>query len=138
MLSTRKDLIPSSHKDPPLFVVAERHKDGRMRYVKHLGVSQFPIWTNDEILEQTDRIEDASKFCRQEDAEAIARSRCTGGCNCGHYERTGLVFKLTLSWRRKDGVTYGFIDCEKPGHDKEWFETMFDVEQIAEFKHDQR
>lgn len=136
MLGLGRHLIPQELKTTPVYVVGERRKDGAVRYVKHLAVSQYPTWLNDEVLEQTDLIEEAAKFCRREDAEIVAKERCTGRCFCGDRVRVGVVLRLTISGREKDGVTCGVVDCAKPGHDKEWFETMFDVEKVAEFEND--
>ena len=131
MLCKFLNLIDSSLKRSPYYIVGEVHKSGEIYYIKHLAVNCHPCFPDDEILEQTNDIWKAQLFCRKEDAVSVMKERTGHGCNCGACNKTGKIWEVADSGREKEGVNFGICDCSLPGHDRDFFETVYDVKEIG-------
>jgi hypothetical protein len=133
MLNKTFHLIDFDLRRGPYYIVGEVHKDGEIFYIKHLAIKCHPCFPDDEILEQTNEIWEAQLFRRKEDAIAVLHERCGFGCNCGACNKTGKVWEITNSGRKKEGITYGTVNCADPAYHKNMFETLYDVKEIESF-----
>lgn len=133
MLCKMFNLIASDLKHGPYYIVGELHKNGNIFYIKHLAVNMHPCFPDDEILEQTNEIWEAQLFCRKEDAISVLKERTGFGCNCGACDKIGKIWEITRSNRKKDGITYGTVDCGAPDYYKDHFETVYDVKEIETY-----
>lgn len=126
----RKDLIPFEQRKMPVYIVAQKdnHNKKHDYFVKHYGVENYPTYLSDDITEMTENIWEAAMFCKKEDAQEVAKL-CNFRCNCGCYDHSGILLEIAYSGREKDGITYGDCDCQKPGYNKEYFETVYDVKE---------
>ena len=131
MLMQSKHLISQDKKKPPFYVVVQvDKKDGSKIYVKHYGVEKFPAHGDDSIVETTTNRCEALMLCRKKDAQKIAQL-CTFKCNCGAIHHVGKLIRVTMSGRKKDGVTYGIIDksWDIMGNKEEFFDTVYDYSE---------
>jgi hypothetical protein len=138
MLYKSVNLIDGSLKQGPYYIVGEVHHDKTISYIKNLAVKCHPCFPDDEVLEQTSEIWEAQLFCRKEDALSVLKDRCGFGCNCGACNKTGKVWVVTWSGRKKSGITYGIVDCSDPNYHKDRFETVYDVAELESYTQDMK
>jgi hypothetical protein len=116
----------------PFYIVGEVYdSDETISYIKTIAIRCHPSFPDDEVLEQTPDIWEAQLFSRLNDAMIVLKERCGFGCNCGACNKTGKVWEVTRSNRTKENVTYGYCDCLRPGYHKDFFETVYNVKEIA-------
>lgn len=134
MLMKSEHLIPQETKRFPCYIVMQKNIKPigySPSYVKHYGIERYPTIYSDDITEMTEKIWESALFCRIEDAKEISKL-CNFRCNCGCVERKGIILKVTRSGREENGVTYGYVDCEKPDTQERHFKVCFDVEEILD------